>query len=597
MKKGFLKNTVIVAFAVFMCLFIIAGCGQNGDNGNNKIVYVDDERGFDDYQFTAASISGVDALGRIITNSGDRKENKDVGMFYFLWLGAHTGGHNRVFDNTYLLENAPDELWAASSSVSPAGAYHFWGEPLYGYYHSADPWVLSRHVELFLSAGIDYLLFDTTNAVIYQNVVAELLKVLAEYQSQGFDVPTISFFTNTKPVDTVKNIYNTFYKEDSANYYPNLWYSPEGKPLIITDLLYFDETNLEHKKYLDFFDARYTQWPSDRYQDEYKFPWMSWDYPQLNHNGVVSVSVAQHTVSKMSMREANWGRGYDRITGKNLPEQANNGINYQSQWDTVFRYIGQNGEGSVTNTFVTGWNEWIAIKFTNPDVHFVDCFDKDYSRDLEMMKGGYGDNFYMQTVLNSKKFRYGQKTYYNLPQKTIDIYGGQSEWQSVRAYKDVAGNAMARDYRGYVSSLHYTDDTNRNDITDTQVIHDSDYVYIRITTAEAITAYTPGDNGWMNIWLATQENSSFNYVINREYGKLSKIDAQGNYTAVTDIELYLDGNTLSVAVPINLLNLKEVPAFRIRVSDNVDASDRMNFYIQGDSAPRGELGYAYGTFV
>ena len=37
-------------------------------------------------------------------------------------------------------------------------------------------------------------------------------------------------------------------------------------------------------------------------------------------------------------------------------------------------------------------------------------------------------------------------------------------------------------------------------------------------------------------------------------------------------------------------------AIRVRVSDNVDSSDPMNFYIQGDSAPIGALGYTFGNF-
>ena len=35
---------------------------------------------------------------------------------------------------------------------------YYWGEPLYGYYLSRDPWVMSRHVELFVEAGIDVLI-------------------------------------------------------------------------------------------------------------------------------------------------------------------------------------------------------------------------------------------------------------------------------------------------------------------------------------------------------------------------------------------------------------------------------------------------------
>lgn len=63
-------------------------------------------------------------------------------------------------------------LWNTDGTTeSPLGQYHFWGEPLYGYYNSLDPWVIRRHVELFISAGIDCLVFDATNAHCYFSVV------------------------------------------------------------------------------------------------------------------------------------------------------------------------------------------------------------------------------------------------------------------------------------------------------------------------------------------------------------------------------------------------------------------------------------------
>ena len=46
---------------------------------------------------------------------------------------------------------------------------------------------------------------------------------------------------------------------------------------------------------------------------------------------------------------------------------------------------------------VTGWNEWIAGRFKREGlpVAFVDQFDQEGSRDIEMMKGGHGDNYYI----------------------------------------------------------------------------------------------------------------------------------------------------------------------------------------------------------
>lgn len=578
-----------------MCLSMLGAVVLGGLAAckKDKTVYIDDTRNIDDFEYTAASIGGTDALGNVTEAGSVRLENRDVGLFYFLWLGAHASG---IYDVDDLLENNPDALWSVDDPASPVNAYHFWGEPLYGYYNSSDPWVLTRHVELFVAAGIDFLVFDTTNAVIYDGVVKELLRILDKYQRQGFDVPKVAFMTNSSSRNTVVSIYNYFYADNALDRYPDLWYSPSGKPMIIGDETKFDENVAADKACLEFFDMRAAQWPDAFVQDEERFPWMSWFYPQNNHNGVMSVSVAQHVAGRMSLQDSNWGRGYSQKLFENDGEGALVGVNYQFQWDTVFAANASSKAADVSTVFITGWNEWIAIKFKEgaKGVYFVDLFNMEYSRDLEMMKDGYGDNYYLQTGRNAKKYRYEAAKPYKLAVNS-PASADDTAWESVRGYKDFEGDAMERDYRGYINSVRYADETNRNDIVETKVTHDKNNLYIRVQTAEDISAYADDDEGWMNIWLATEKNGGFDFVINREYGKLSKL-SNGVYVAVADAAVTAEGKVMTVTVPLSALGQSDKPALRIRVSDNVDASDRMNFYIQGDSAPIGEQGYTYGYF-
>ncbi len=528
---------------------------------------------------TVASTASVDAYGRTAYASLDRKESRDVGLFYFLWLGAHG---NKVYDISDLLENNPDALWDPEGTTeSPTGSYHFWGEPLYGYYRSDDPWVITRHVELFTMAGIDFLGFDVTNAVTYDNVVIKMLEILDKYQKQGWDVPKIMFITNSGSKDVINSLYAKYYKEGAEHYYPDLWYAPEGKPMICGNPRNFTSDS----EIGSFFDIRKTDWPNDPLHDEESFPWMDWTYPQRNFNGIVSISVAQHTTSRMSLQESNWGRGYDQKKFVNDSDRADEGINFESQWDTVFNYL-EEDETSVHTVFMTGWNEWIAIKFAQPDVYFVDTFNKEYSRDLEMMKGGYGDNFYQQMLRNTKEFKYNEAGNYIFPE------GTEGDWSTAVTYLDFEGDAMERNFAGYDSSVTYTDKTNRNDIVKTEVMQDEGNYYFRITAASDITKYEQGDTDWMNIWIATAAGSGYNYVINREYGKISKVSATG-YETAGNVEITVSGNIITVKVSKTALGSPK--GLRIRVSDNVDASDPMNFYIQGDSAPIGALGYTYGN--
>ena len=62
---------------------------------------------------------------------------------------------------------------------------------------------------------------------------------------------------------------------------------------------------------------------------------------------------------------------------------------------------------------VTGWNEWIAGYWSGiPErpVMFVDAANYEYSRDLEMMRGGYFDNYFMQLVSYVRKYKGTEET-------------------------------------------------------------------------------------------------------------------------------------------------------------------------------------------
>ena len=103
--------------------------------------------------------------------------DKQVGLFYFLWLGEH--GRKGPYDVTKILEADPDAGQKPDSPLwGPWGAYHHWGEPLYGYYFSDDEWVVRRHMKLIMQAGIDFLFFDTTNGPIYERNAKLVMRIL-----------------------------------------------------------------------------------------------------------------------------------------------------------------------------------------------------------------------------------------------------------------------------------------------------------------------------------------------------------------------------------------------------------------------------------
>ena len=164
-----LKKTVCMGL-IALTIFSAGACGTRNSASDSvsestsestsetakPVEPVDDTRNLNDYEFARNSISSVDALGRV-TLAGDGEESRDVGLFYFLWLGAHASG-SKIYDVSDLEETNPDALWSTSSKDSPVNTYHFWGEPLYGYYNSKDPWVIRKQIELFTLAVVCNLL-------------------------------------------------------------------------------------------------------------------------------------------------------------------------------------------------------------------------------------------------------------------------------------------------------------------------------------------------------------------------------------------------------------------------------------------------------
>lgn len=201
--------------------------------------------------------------------------------------------------------------------------------------------MITRHVELMMAMGIDFLVYDYTNATAYNKEADAIFEVLQNFRDQGFNVPQVTFYTNTGSANVICGLYRRYYEK---GLYKDLWYAPDGKPMIIgvSEDGTISPQNRELYAMLkeDFFDFRESQWPDGKTTAENLetgFPWMSWQYPQKNFNGMMSVSLAQHPDAKMSNGPlTNNGRGFDYKKMRNYTSNSDKGTNYQGQWETVF---------------------------------------------------------------------------------------------------------------------------------------------------------------------------------------------------------------------------------------------------------------------
>ena len=222
---------------------------------------VPDNRGLTAAEYSVLNITGTDDFGRVISPvDGKVNDDRYVGMFYFLTLGQHAN-HTGIYDvNKITFDSTFHKAFTQYDTfITPVGSAHFWGEPVWGYYHSEDEWVMRKQIEMLTMAGVDFLVLDTSNNVLYENVTKLLFNVLLEYQNQGWDVPKVVYYLGkhdlNADISVFKQVYNIFYAKDT---YKSLWFTPNDpqKPMIVapdTVVKAFSESaNYQQKHFLLF---------------------------------------------------------------------------------------------------------------------------------------------------------------------------------------------------------------------------------------------------------------------------------------------------------------------------------------------------------
>ena len=550
-------------------LFSVSGC-----NKERKKLVLSKYDG--PYSAVNGSYGGVDDLGRELltdTEAGGVRQGKTVGIFYFLCLG--TQGTNHVYDVQKILEKDPtayrsEEAWL-SAGGGAAGTPHWWSEPLFNYYMQTDEWVIRKHIQMFSAAGIDYLMLDTSNGTpnTYLRQGRLLLELLDQY----------------------------------------LWFQWDGKPLMVGKA----EEASEAVK--NTFRIKASQWPNEEKNDD-GWPWIEFDriltdeavYGLNGRKEIVCVSPAQHSENWMSTSAFYGGENRSRsfYDGENhiTEDSILYGYNFQEQWEWA---IAQDPE----TIFITQWNEWHAtrldIDMPDQPVILVDTATAEYSRDIEPMKGGFGDNYYMQMCYYIQKFK-GSAPRVNVGgENTIDINGSFSQWDApeiTALYQDFQNDTTARNALGY-GRQRYKNETGRNDIVNLKAAKDLENLYFYVDTKEALTA--PEGENWMTLFLrsGTQSQAQWNgydYIVVLTAGEngglqatLKKCSGGWNWTDVAKVSARSEGNRLMVSVPRSALGIgaDDLMNIQFKWADNYEAGNVWSFYTDGDAAPYGRFNYVF----
>jgi hypothetical protein len=579
-------------------------------SGEGHIVRIDVS--VDEYINPVAFISksdtwvSVDALGREIGTQEiyGTPKNRTVGVFYFIWLGAHgydnhedhetvqnpAGSTKSPYNISQMLRDNP-----ANPQYGPVGAFHHWSEPHFGFYVSNDEWVIEKHIQLLADAGVDVLILDNTNAFTYQENIAAICRVMARMKEQGRATLKICSILNGGMPGALQRLYDGIY---SKGLYREFWFEWKGKPLVLCPPTGLSTT------LLNFFTIRHSWFDSrgswfGNGQD--KWTWADY-YPQgigwhdsPSKPEQMSIAVATHPTS-------NIGRSYSNGRQPATP-RSGEGLFFAEQWK---RALATDPEF----IFITGWNEWVAMRFTDGaagsmigkriskgDTYFVDQYNEEYSRDIEPMRGGFGDNFYYQMVDGIRRFKGVSTLPADTVQLTATIDGNPYEWKGTVYYDDI-GDITSRNHFGWGKIGQLTNNSGRNDFVTAQAATDNNNAYFLMRTDQPIELTTDVP---VQLFIATQGSNAwegFHYLVNILPGNKAELNAcQGDWKwqKVADVTCAVKDKCIELSIPLQRLGITSgAPAFDFKWADNMPQNgDIRDFMDNGDTAPNARFRYRY----
>ena len=534
------------------------------------------------------------------------RKDRTVAIFYFLWHGCHgydRGANNNTvvpptasdtkspYDIQKLLDASPTE-----PKLGGLGVMHHWGEPYLGYYVANDDWVIRKHAQMLVDAGVDAIFFDVTNGYHYLPVVHNLARNYMEMRAQGNKTPQFAFLLNANVEGISQTLYNEIY---SKNLYEDLWFKWLGKPVMLAD------PKQVPGNIRDFFTLRQSWflWNSPGndtwFEDgQDKWPWGGW-YPQQagKHGGkseFTYVMPATHPTSGI-------GRSFDVISNTEprikTPEK---GIYFKKQFEQAMKL-------NTQIMFFTGWNEWTAQRQNPancPDPYFVDQYNHEFSRDIEPLNGGFGDNYYYMMADFIRKYKGTKRLPTFTDRKEVAVDGKFDEWKDTQAkWGDDKGDVFHRNHYGWGRIGQYVNNTGRNDILLTRCINDGTNLYFYVKTAEAISPCT--DPQWMQLFLRVDGTKTawegYDFVVNRTVASegnsvLEKCQGGWKWAKAADVKFAVSGNEMELAIPLSALGIDAAQKFTVDfkwVDNAVKDGDVQTCMRDGDSAPNGRFRYRY----
>ena len=396
------KRTIGIILAAVMSVGIFAGCdlfkGGKG-NGPTPAPIVDPNAKFNDGKVTYAKNEEGNYIATPVGDNTLGLEIKDlsnlVGICYTMWFDNIFPGDDPIDESTVLnIEKLKETCYFSKEKGfydketgkkrNSTDAFHFWGKPAQGYYRSSDVQAHKHSLELLYNAGVDFLVLDFTFAtagpwayskradsawMIYiGKPMAALNQAIMEMRAEGKGTPYIVPWVGNETM--IPHFEKQFFSKPE---YDDCWVYWDGKPLFL------------------FFGAKNSTF-IQKNADKYKCFIMNglsgntsagnWSYLEHDNMATVSYDVDGNPLHMTTCVAAQ--RTYMSIKSAQGRE---GGTFWNEQWNNVF-------EVHPKIVTVTWWNEWAAQLKYEGGYYFTDAYSQEYSRDIEPMEGGHGDQYY-----------------------------------------------------------------------------------------------------------------------------------------------------------------------------------------------------------
>ncbi|MBP3572717.1 MAG: hypothetical protein J6M42_12255 [Clostridia bacterium] len=351
---------------------------DTGRFNDGKVDYVKNEDG----SVTVTPREGY-GLGLDITDKTDI-----VGICYSVWFDFILGSGTEPVESWHNIT----EALAGNQSWGPSPAFHYWAKPAQGYYRSSDKTAIRNNMTMIYNAGVDFIILDHTNLhngyldnpdlkmrMIDDPMIA-LFDTILEMRAEGLGTPYVVVWCGDNDGRTYRYLYDSFYNQEKWKDCFVYW---DGLPLLLTTHIRPEGFPLKDE---NLFTVR-SMWGLG-----VDYAGGQWSYLNPSINGAVTYGAdgkPEHVGVSTAAQKNYMGIGTAGSMGPGDAVGRKQGKTWYVQWYYAFKMRPK----IVT---LTWWNEWTAQKLDigGGKYAFTDNFNAEYSRDIEPMEGGHGDQYY-----------------------------------------------------------------------------------------------------------------------------------------------------------------------------------------------------------